>query len=574
VVAEGVWMMTSSSWLVMVMVMITQVWASPSAIQEQQQFGWGSTAQRNGLVSNMSPIIPSTNNTQTGIVVIGSSKEYAIQRKLCDTGYVDETLDPLSPPIVVPTISFIVHHDDYDATPSVYVMVDRCWNVKGTSLFGLSHHGDPDIVFRGHWSSFRTSQSSSSPLGVSSSFAWRINSTSVVATGLYDDTPSIVILSLPIIMTTKDHEMESPKCIIPLSQSMDDIVMISHNSSIGIATNNKTLTIIAFDINDCSLKWNVSLSYLSFDPFNSTISLVHWMSRVAINNDATIAFSVVAANNSLILIAFDLNNGNELWRYIDPITQPQILTQVQVSSGATIGPQDQVCYGSPFSLVCLMSTNGHLLWSKSMSDYCLVTFRWWSTIWITSTSLITSTGGWYNVTTGAKQICPSPDFLTMRVLTSSILPQHDITLAISKSVYYQYPIEGGSPYWAEARHLVDETSMQPPEMIVINNRTIMIGRGTVLMMAMPSRTLLFLFDRCCDKCLFAPVFVFVTQLVVVISKTTPINAVCVGFVTHVVNVNVFVATRDPIVLNVRVGTSAVPTLTSVCYVVHVSLVVP
>jgi hypothetical protein len=254
-------------------------------------------------------------------------------------------------------------------------------------MFGLSHDGDPDIVFRGHWSSFQTS--SSSPLVISSSFAWRVNSTSIVATGLYNDAPSIVVLSLPITMTTNDHEMESAKCVIGLSERMDDIVMISENSSIGIVINEITLTMLTFDINDCSLKWNISLSYQLNDALNSSHLLVHWMSRVSISNDGNIAFTIVAANNSLILFAFDLNNnGNELWRYIDPRVNASILTQAQVSSGVMIGPQDQVCYGSPLSLVCLMSTNGHLLWSAGS----LCPFQWSSTISISSMFLITSIG--------------------------------------------------------------------------------------------------------------------------------------------------------------------------------------
>jgi hypothetical protein len=250
------------------------------------QSGHGVTPQRNGVVHQLAPQ-PTSLDSYLGLTIVDLPP-----MKLCDT-------DPQKH--VLSSLAFLADECDHNAP--IYVVIDQCTNVYGLSLFGVSRQGNANVMFRGHWPHLRVTGNHSL-----SSFLWRVNSTSIVAALDYHNKPSIVILSLPIIMTTKDHEMESPKCIIPLSQSMDDIVMISHNSSIGIATNNKTLTIIAFDINDCSLKWNVSLSYLSFDPFNSTISLVHWMSRVAINNDATIAFSVVAANNSLILIAFDLMN--------------------------------------------------------------------------------------------------------------------------------------------------------------------------------------------------------------------------------------------------------------------------
>jgi hypothetical protein len=96
----------------------------------------GSTAQRNGFVSNMSPIIPSSNNTRSGIAVVGATAQFYLQRQLCDTGYVGT--NKLAH-VVVPTIAFAVDNNDTATTPSVYVMVDRCLNVKGLSLFGLSH---------------------------------------------------------------------------------------------------------------------------------------------------------------------------------------------------------------------------------------------------------------------------------------------------------------------------------------------------------------------------------------------------------------------------------------------------
>jgi hypothetical protein len=58
----------------------------------------------------------------------------------------------------------------------------------------------------------------------------------------------------------------------------------------------------------------------------------------------------------------------------------------------------------------------------------------------------------------------------------------------SWSSYYQLSIDRGPMYSRRATGLVFNQNMPAPEMILINNRTIMIGGGTALLMAMPSRT--------------------------------------------------------------------------------------
>lgn len=480
-----------SATVLVVLVTVASLWFATAASVTQS--GWAVTAQRSGITHQLLPEVRNGSYnwfglSERGLAVVGSSM-WEQRRPLCTT----QSFVPLQGPrLPVPTVAFIA--DEYNEAAPIWIMVDQCLHVDGVALFGISRHGNADVMHRGHWSSLAVASNQSMI-----SWAWCINTTTIVATLLQSGSPIIAVLPLPIAtqLSTVDHELAGPLCVIPLSMAMDDIVMAT--PTIGIVTNNASCTMIAFDISTCSLLWRLSL------PYNP--SMVHWMSRATISHDSSTAYTIVYVNNTrMFCVAFNMSDGSEIWRHVDQSDQIFAIPQWRVSAGPVIPSSADaavLCWHGTMTVTCINSNNGTLRWANTIE--CGASYMSFITYALvaTSTQVATPSGQrWYTMT-GEKFGCSTAPFVTaMRASTAMMMPYNTssssvlrvstnmTTTRISQYDYWQSSNDGNPYYFDRVEaNIKGGATYNDGETHIIHthNRTTMITIGANVLIAITDR---------------------------------------------------------------------------------------